>query len=78
MIGKTVYEAIPEIDKFLNDCIMAGVSPVQIIHGKGTGSLRKGIHDYLKTLPFITDFGWQNLKMEEQALQMCILIDSYA
>ena len=35
---------------------MAGVSPVQIIHGKGTGSLRKGIHDYLKTLPFITDF----------------------
>lgn len=56
VIGKTVYEAIPEIDKFLNDCIMAGVSPVQIIHGKGTGSLRKGIHDYLKTLPFITDF----------------------
>lgn len=35
VIGKTVYEAIPEIDKFLNDCIMAGVSPVQIIHGKG-------------------------------------------
>lgn len=56
VIGKTVYEAIPEIDKFLNDCIMAGVSPVQIIHGKGTGSLRKGIYDYLKTLPFITDF----------------------
>lgn len=55
MIGKTVYEAIPEIDKFLNDCIMAGVSPAN--HSwKRTGSLRKGIHDYLKTLPFITDF----------------------
>lgn len=56
VIGKTVYEAIPEVDRFLNDCIMAGISPVEIIHGKGTGSLRKGIHEYLKTLPFIADF----------------------
>ena len=56
IIGKTVDEAIPEIDRFLNDCFMSGISPVQIIHGKGTGKLRQGIQNYLKTIPFITKF----------------------
>ena len=44
------------MDKFLNDAFMADISPVQIIHGKGTGSLRKGIHTHLRTLPFIKEF----------------------
>ena len=56
IIGKTVDEAIPEVDRFLNDCFMAGISPVRIIHGKGTGSLRRGVQDYLRTLNFVTDF----------------------
>ena len=56
IIGKTVDEAIPEVDRFLNECFMAGVSPVRIIHGKGTGSLRRGVQDYLRTLNFVTEF----------------------
>lgn len=56
VIGKTVNEAIPLVDQFLNDCFMAGVSPVDIIHGKGTGSLRKGIQAHLRTLNFIREF----------------------
>lgn len=56
IIGLTVDEAIPQVDRFLNDAVMAGVSPVEIIHGKGTGALRKGIQDYLRTLNFVTDF----------------------
>ena len=56
LIGKTVDEAIPEVDRFLNDAFMAGVSPVHIIHGKGTGALRRGIHEYLKLLNFVTEF----------------------
>lgn len=56
IIGKTVDEAIPEIDRFLNDCLMSGVSPVQIIHGKGTGKLRKGVQNYLKNISFISKF----------------------
>ena len=56
VIGKTVDEALPLIDRFLNDAVMAGVSPVQIIHGKGTGKLRKGIWDYLRTINFVTEF----------------------
>ena len=56
IIGKTVDEAIPEVDRFLNECFMAGISPVWIIHGKGTGSLRRGIQDYIRTLNFVAEF----------------------
>lgn len=56
VIGLTVDEAIPQVDRFLNDAVMAGVSPVEIIHGKGTGALRKGIQNYLRTLNFVADF----------------------
>ena len=56
VIGKTVDEAVPEVDRFLNDCFMSGISPVQIVHGKGTGALRKGIQDYLRTLNYIKEF----------------------
>ena len=60
LLGKTVDEAIPEIDRFLNEAFMAGISPVQIIHGKGTGSLRAGIHKYLRTLNFVSEFHLAN------------------
>lgn len=56
IIGKTVDEAVPLVDRFLNDAFMAGISPVQIIHGKGTGKLRKGIWDYLRNINFVAEF----------------------
>ena len=56
VIGLTVDEALPQVDRFLNDAVMAGISPVEIIHGKGTGALRKGIQDYLRTLNFVSEF----------------------
>ena len=48
LLGKTVDEAIAELDKYLDDAYIAHVSPVRIVHGKGTGALRSGIHSYLK------------------------------
>lgn len=48
LLGKTVDEAIAELDKYLDDAYIAHVSPVRIVHGKGTGALRNGIHSYLK------------------------------
>ena len=56
VIGLTVDEAIPLVDKYLDDCFMAKISPVRIVHGKGTGALRNGIHNYLKTNKCVDSF----------------------
>ena len=48
LLGKTVDEAIAELDKYLDDAYLAHLSPVRIVHGKGTGALRQGIHNFLK------------------------------
>ena len=48
VIGLTVDEAIPLVDKFLDDCFLAKLQIARIVHGKGTGKLRQGIHSFLK------------------------------
>ena len=48
VIGLTVDEAIPLVDKFLDDCFLAKLQTARIVHGKGTGKLRQGIHSFLK------------------------------
>ena len=49
VIGLNVEEAIFVVDKFLDDCSLAKLQTVRIIHGKGTGKLKEGIHRFLKT-----------------------------
>jgi len=46
--GLTVEEAIEKVDKYIDDAVIAGLHEVSIIHGKGTGTLRKAIHNHLK------------------------------
>lgn len=48
VIGLSVDEALPLVDKFLDDCFLAKLQTARIVHGKGTGKLRQGIHAYLK------------------------------
>ena len=56
VIGQTVDEAIFVVDKYLDDCYLAGLPTARIVHGKGTGKLRKGIHDFLKTHPHVKSY----------------------
>ena len=56
VIGYNVDEAIFVIDKFLDDCSLAKLQTVRIVHGKGTGKLRNGIHQFLKTNPHVKSF----------------------
>ena len=56
LLGLTVDEAIPIVDKYLDDCYIAKLSPVRIVHGKGTGALCNGIHYYLKSNKFVDSF----------------------
>ena len=56
LLGKTVDEAIAELDKYLDDASLAHLSSVRIVHGKGTGALRAGIHKYLKRQKHVKSF----------------------
>ncbi|MCR4604826.1 MAG: endonuclease MutS2 [Eubacterium sp.] len=56
LIGKTVAEAIPELEKYLDDAVLAGLSQVRIIHGMGTGALRNAVSDSLKSNPTVDSF----------------------
>lgn len=56
VIGLTVDEAIPIVDKYIDDCYMAGLEQARIVHGKGTGKLRAGIQSYLKKHPHVKTF----------------------
>lgn len=56
LLGKTVDEAIALLDKYLDDASLAHLTDVRIVHGKGTGALRAGIHNYLRRQKHVKSF----------------------
>lgn len=54
--GHRYEQAMGEIDRFIDHAILNNLSPVTIIHGKGTGALRKGTHEYLQSNPRVASF----------------------
>ena len=48
LLGKTVDEALAELDKYLDDAYISHMPSVRVVHGKGTGALRKAVHNYLR------------------------------
>jgi DNA mismatch repair protein MutS2 len=60
VIGMTVEEASEKVDKFLDEAALASLPRVRIIHGHGTGALRKGIGEFLKAHPLVEDFQFES------------------
>ena len=56
VIGYTVEEATFVVDKFLDDCALAKIKTARIVHGKGTGKLKNGIHQFLKNHPHVSSY----------------------
>ena len=56
LIGKTVDEALMELDKYLDDAYLAHLKSVRIVHGKGTGALRKAVQGHLKRQKYVKAF----------------------
>ncbi|MBE7049093.1 MAG: endonuclease MutS2 [Ruminococcaceae bacterium] len=54
--GQTLDEALLEVDRFIDRALLANLQTVTVIHGKGTGVLRKGISEYLKKHPMVTSY----------------------
>ena len=56
LLGMTVDEAVTVLDKYLDDACMSHLNQVRVVHGKGTGALRKGVHEYLKRQSYVKSF----------------------
>ena len=56
LIGMTSDEAIAKLDKYLDDAYIAHLPSVRIVHGKGTGALRKAVHNHLKRLKYVSEY----------------------
>jgi DNA mismatch repair protein MutS2 len=72
VIGMTVEEASGRVDKFLDEAALANLPRVKIIHGHGTGALRKGLGEFLKTHPLVEDFQFES---EEHGGKAITLVD---
>ena len=56
LLGRTVDEALAELDKYLDDAYLAHLPSVRIVHGKGTGALRKAVHNHLRRLKYVKEY----------------------
>ena len=56
LIGMTVDEAMPVLEKYLDDAYLAHLETVRVVHGRGTGALKNAVHQRLKKLKYVKDF----------------------
>ncbi len=56
LIGKRVEEALPELEKYLDDAYLSHLPQVRIVHGKGSGAMRAAVHQYLRKQKFVKEF----------------------
>lgn len=56
LIGMTVDEAVPHMEKYLDDAYLSHLSKVRIVHGRGTGALKNAVHKQLKRLKYVKSF----------------------
>jgi DNA mismatch repair protein MutS2 len=70
VIGSTVEEATRRVDKFLDQAALAGSSQIRIIHGHGTGALRRGLAEFLKTHPLVESIRFEAEDRGGQAITL--------
>ena len=60
LLGKTVDEALTELDKYLDDAYLAHLSTVRVVHGKGTGALRNAVQSHLRKVKYVKSYRLAN------------------
>ena len=74
MIGMRSDEALATLERYLHDALGHGYSEVRIVHGKGTGILRKAVAEYLKTCPIVSEFRLGNYGEGDMGVTIAKLI----
>lgn len=62
LLGKTVDEALAELDKYLDDAYLAHLPSVRVVHGKGTGALRSAVQSHLKRIKYVKSYRLGNME----------------
>lgn len=73
LIGMTTDEAVPTMEKYLDDAYLAHLPSVRVVHGRGTGALKTACHKRLKQLKYVKDFRLVNLAKAEPVLLLLLL-----
>ena len=60
VVAKVMVEAEPVVDRWIDEAMLLGQSPLRLIHGKGTGLLGRGLQEYLKAHPFVQNVRYGN------------------
>ena len=64
LVGLRVEDAVDRLTQYLNDCVLANLCEVRVVHGFGTGRLREGIHQFLRKQPYVESFHLGSNPME--------------
>ncbi|MBN2221174.1 MAG: Smr/MutS family protein, partial [Vallitaleaceae bacterium] len=70
--GTTLSEALEMVDKYLDDAFLSHLPQVTLIHGKGTGALRQGIHQFLRTAPNVDQYRLGNYGEGESGVTIVV------
>ncbi len=56
VVGKRVDDALEEVEKYLDQAFLSGISSVAVVHGLGTGTLKKAVSDLLRSHPHVVNY----------------------
>ena len=74
----TTDEALFKLDQYLEDAFMAGLSSVRIIHGKGTGTLRRAVHEVLAKHPLVKSYRLSDYGEGDYGVTIVELVSRYS
>jgi DNA mismatch repair protein MutS2 len=73
LVGQRVDDALPVVEKAINDALLSGKAALRLVHGHGTGRLAAAVRDFLKTHPGIASYRWGDAEEGGQAVTIARL-----
>ena len=73
LVGQRVDDALPVVEKAINDALLSGKPALRLVHGHGTGRLAAAVREFLKTHPGIASYRWGDAEEGGQAVTIARL-----
>jgi DNA mismatch repair protein MutS2 len=73
LVGQRVDEALPVVEKAINDALLSGKAALRLVHGHGTGRLAAAVREFLQTHPGVASYRWGDAQEGGQAVTIARL-----